>query len=131
MAIIFHPKAGMVLMCDFKGYREPEIIKTRPVAVISPNHLGRPGLVTIVPLSTTAPNPVCAYHYRLLGNPIPGDAAPEVWAKCDLVATVCLDRLDRVQLGRGRYEVGYVSMDQIRAMRIAAAHSFGIEPPAP
>jgi uncharacterized protein YifN (PemK superfamily) len=31
----FTPAAGMVLMCDFMGFRKPEIIKTRPVVVIS------------------------------------------------------------------------------------------------
>lgn len=129
MAITFHPKAGMVLMCDFRGYILPEIIKTRPVAIISPNHLKRPGLVTVAPLSTTAPVPVCEYHYQLKGNPIPGDSATEVWAKCDLVATVSVDRLDRIQIARGRYETGHVSMDQIRAMRLCAARSLGFEPP--
>jgi uncharacterized protein YifN (PemK superfamily) len=129
MAITFFPKAGMVLICDFGGYRVPEIVKARPVAVISPNHMRRPGLVTVVPLSTTAPRPVCDYHHRLTGNPIPGDSATEVWAKCDLVATVSIERLDRIRLGRGRYEVGHVGMEQVRAMRRCAARSFGIEPP--
>lgn len=127
MAITFHPKAGMVLMCSFKGYIKPEIIKTRPVVVISPNHLIRPGLVSIIPLSTTDPEPVCEYHYQLRGNPIPGRASTAVWAKCDLVATVSLVRLDRIKLARGTYQTGSVSMEQVRAMRLAVAKSIGIE----
>src|ERR1044072_1661132 len=110
MALSFHPKAGMVLACDFTGYVLPEIVKTRPVVVVLPNHLNPPGLFTIVPLSTTAPVPVCDYHYRLNGNPIPGENK-EVWAKCDLVATVAGLRLDRIKMGRGVYRVGYVSME--------------------
>jgi len=64
--IQFFPKAGMVLMCDFDGYQVPEIVKTRPVVVVSPNHLIRPGLVSVVPLSLTPPDPVQPYHYQLV-----------------------------------------------------------------
>ena len=106
MPIMFRPKPGHVLYCDFKGYIAPEIVKTRPVVVISPAHLSRVNLVTVVPLSTTAPTPVEGHHYKLLGNPIPGSSAIEVWAKCDLVATVCFDRLDRIKIGRGVYQLG-------------------------
>ena len=86
MAITFHPKPGQVLFCDFSGYVFPEIVKTRPVVVVSPSHLARPGLVTVVPLSTTVPDPVRSYHYKLQGNPVPGSTAAETWAKCDLFA---------------------------------------------
>jgi uncharacterized protein YifN (PemK superfamily) len=127
VAITFHPKAGAVLVCDFRGYIAPEIVKTRPVVVLSPNHVRRPGLVTVVPLSTTAPLHVEPYHYLLQGNPVPGSDADAVWAKCDLLATVSVERLDRKKIGRGRYVVGYVSMDQVRAMRNCAAISFGLE----
>ena len=127
MSITFHPKAGAVLVCDFRGYIEPEIIKTRPVVVISPNHMRRPGLVAVIPLSTTAPLHMEAYHYLLHGNPVPGSDAKVVWAKCDLVATVSIERLDRKKVGRGRYAVGHVSMEQVRAMRRCAAISLGLE----
>ena len=127
MSITFHPKAGAVLVCDFRGYIEPEIIKTRPVVVISPNHMRRPGLVTVIPLSTTAPLHMEDYHYLLHGNPVPGSDAKVVWAKCDLVATVSIERLDRKKVGRGRYAVGHVSMELVRAMRRCAAISLGLE----
>ncbi len=131
MAITFHPKAGMVLACDFRGYIAPEIVKTRQVVVISPNHLLRPGLCTVVPLSTTAPNTICDYHYRIIGNPVPGDTTPEIWAKCDLVAAVSYDRLDRIKLSRGNYIVGNLSMNQVRAIRLAVARSLGLDPADP
>lgn len=127
MAITFHPKAGAVLVCDFRGYVEPEIVKMRPVVVVSPNHLRRPGLVTVIPLSTTPPLYVEAYHYLLHGNPVPGSEAEAVWAKCDLIATVSIERLDRKKVSRGHYAVGYVSMEQVRAMRRCAAISPGLE----
>ena len=124
--IQFYPKAGMVLMCDFDGYRVPEIVKNRPVVVVSPTRLTRHGLTTVVPLSTTAPSPVQPYHYILEGNPIPGNARL-AWAKCDLVATVRYERLDRIRVDRGTYQVGRVSMDQVRAIRNCVAISIGID----
>jgi mRNA interferase MazF len=113
-------------MCDFDGYKSPEIVKTRPVIVISPNHLTRPGLVTVIPLSTTTPNPICDYHFELPGSPFPHDKTP-VWAKCDLPACVSVERLDRVKVSRGKYEVFYVGSDTIRAVRRRAALSFGLD----
>ena len=54
--ITFHPKPGHVLICDFNtGFRPPEMVKKRPVVVISES---RQQLVTVVPLSTTEPNPI-------------------------------------------------------------------------
>ena len=113
-------------MCDFAGFRAPEIVKVRPIVIVSPNHIRRPGLVTVVPLSTTDPDPVEPYHYHLLGAPVPGSPATNVWAKCDLVCSVCVDRLDRIKIGRGRYETGHISMDQVREIRNAVALSIGI-----
>lgn len=84
MALTFHPKPGVVLVCDFAGYVAPEMIKRRPVVVVSPAHLRRPNLLAVVPLSTTPPDPIAPYHYRLSGNPVPGSDATEVWAKCDM-----------------------------------------------
>lgn len=126
MAITIYPKAGMVLVCDFHGYRAPEIIKRRPIVVISPNHLHRPGLCTVVPLSTTPPVPLEGYHVPLPAATVPGGER-DCWAKCDLVATVCRDRLDRVRLGRGEYRIGYVSTEVVNALRRAAALSFGVD----
>jgi len=127
MSLTIHPKAGYVLMCNFAGYVAPEMVKARPIVVVSPNHLRRPGLVSVVPLSTTPPDPVEAYHYKLTGNPVPGSSAGEVWAKCDMLATVSLTRLDRIKIERGRYEIGHVSMDQVRAIRLAVALSLGFD----
>ena len=114
-------------MCDFAGFKAPEMIKRRPVVIISPNHLNRPGLVSVVPLSTTPPDPVESYHYLLKGSPIPGDKSV-VWAKCDMVCTICVDRLDRIKLARGQYKTGNISMDQVRGIRAATAISLGIVP---
>lgn len=71
------------------------MVKVRPVVVISPRR--RSGqLVTVVPLSSTAPVPVDPWHYNLPPGAYPPARGP-IWAKCDMVTTVALERLDRVK----------------------------------
>ena len=59
MALKFHPKPGTILVCDFRqGFRAPEMIKRRPVVVVSPRLRNRTDLCTVVPLSTIEPRPI-------------------------------------------------------------------------
>jgi uncharacterized protein YifN (PemK superfamily) len=125
MAITFHPKAGTVLMCDFSGFRAPEMIKTRPIVIVSPNHLRRAGLYTVVPLSCSAPDPIEAYHYKLKKDPLPYSNA-ESWAKCDMVATVCVDRLERIKVGRGHFKTSAISSEELEAIRNCLKYVLGI-----
>ena len=57
MSIKLHPDQGEVLICDFSGTVPPEIYKRRPVVVLTPGLRRVNRLLTVVPLSTTAPNP--------------------------------------------------------------------------
>lgn len=125
MTLTFHPRAGAVLMCDFDGFRAPEMIKMRPIVIVSPKHLVRPGLYTIVPLSLTAPDPIKEYHYKLSKDPIP-NSNKEVWAKCDMLVTVCVDRLDRFKVGRGLYKTSAVSDEDLAAIRACMRLALGI-----
>lgn len=143
MPLKFQPKARSIVYCDFSGYIAPEIIKRRPVVVLTA-HKRNSKLVTVVPLSTTPPNPVESYHYRLLQNPLPHSTAPEVWAKCDMVAVVSIDRLDLVRTPRGvngkrQYLSLSIGADQFEAIRRGVVHALGLasvvfptpQPPAP
>jgi len=86
-------RAGDVLRCDFHGLIVPEMVKVRDVVVVAPHHQNRQ-LVTIIPLSTTAPETVQPYHYKLPKNPRPGKLPTKpVWAKCDMLYTLSTDRL--------------------------------------
>ena len=125
MAITFHPKAGVVLMCDFSGYIAPEMVKMRPVIIISPNHLMRPGLHAVVPMSTTTPDPVRKYHLELKKNPLPNTTG-SVWVKCDMVATVCTERLDRLKVGRGHYVVKAITEQELKDIRECLKLALGI-----
>jgi len=102
MALSFHPSQRMVLMCDFNtGFQPPEMVKIRPVVVISPKPRRGAQLCIVAPLSATRPNPVEKYHHMLSPDSLPGKfAAKETWAKCDIINTVSLSRLDRVLIGK-------------------------------
>jgi uncharacterized protein YifN (PemK superfamily) len=103
MTILFHPRPGAILLCDYTGFRDPEMVKVRPVVVLSPRLRHRDQLCTVVPLSTTAPFSVENYHCCLaFDQPLPSPwHARECWVKADMLATVGFHRLDRIRLGRG------------------------------
>lgn len=124
MAITFHPKAGVVLMCDFDGYVAPEMVKTRPVIVVSPNHLKRAGLHTVVPMSTTAPDDPQPYHHKMK-NPLT-HIGGEVWVKCDMIATVRTERLDRIKTSRGHYMTTAIKPEELQAIRDCLKYVLGI-----
>lgn len=97
MSLIYVPDAGTIVLCDFStGFRPPEMVKKRPVIIISPPIHNRRDLCTIVPLSTTEPNIMERYHYELIFNPpLPSPFNKEkFWVKCDMVNSVGLWRLD-------------------------------------
>lgn len=96
MPIAFHPHPGTILICDFStGFQPPEMVKVRPVVVLSPRRRTS-DLLTVVPLSSTAPAPRLPWHLELPSGAYPPAHGP-MWAKCDVVVTVALRRLDRVR----------------------------------
>ena len=94
MTIAFQPQAGAVVRCDFRGMIAPEMLKMRDVVVIA-KHKQNAKLVTVVPLSASAPDRPQPYHHQLAADPRPdGDSMHPIWAKCDMVYTVSLERLE-------------------------------------
>jgi hypothetical protein len=44
----FHPEPGTILIRDYTtGFREPEMVKRRPIVTISPRLKRRDGLITV------------------------------------------------------------------------------------
>lgn len=136
MSLFAAPKVGAVVLCIFPNdLAPPEMIKTRPVVIITPQLHGRRDLVGVVPLSTTEPDPMYAHHcevpIRSMPRVLQADAK-RVWAKCDMVYTFSLARLDRFRAGKDRktgkrlYEVGQLDLADVRAIRIGIAAAFGI-----
>ncbi len=97
MTINFHPNPGTILKCDFFGFEAPEMIKTRPIIVVSPRARHGANICTIVPLSTTEPKIVQKWHYKLsLTEPIsPNWPELTVWVKCNMIYTLNNERFDR------------------------------------
>jgi uncharacterized protein YifN (PemK superfamily) len=127
--LTFHPGPGAIVICDFTtGFQPPEMVKARPVVVISPRR--RTGkLATVVPLSSTAPDPVEPWHYCLPAGIYPPARAP-MWAKCDMVATVALGRLDRIKTrdraGNRTYQVFQIPASDLAAILAGVKAALGL-----
>jgi mRNA interferase MazF len=103
MGLRYHPGQGAVVICDYStGFMVPEMVKRRPVIVICKQMKHRPRLCTVVPLSTTRPDPVMNYHAEIeLPFTLPPPfVAKRQWIKGDMINTVSFDRLDLVRLGK-------------------------------
>lgn len=61
MVLNYFPRAGEVLVCDFRGFKIPEIVKPRPVIMVSPRLPYRSEIAAIVPV-----------RGRLIGLPASG-----------------------------------------------------------
>lgn len=132
MALKYQPKEATVLMCDFSGFQVPEMIKVRPVVVLHKHSQNRQ-LVTIVPLSTTAPDHMAGHHV-VLPSYLPGSALT-CWAKCDMIYTVATFRLDRCLVksrqGSGReYMTFTMRPEHFAAVRAAVGFTLGFTYPA-
>lgn len=115
----FFPKKKQVVICNFveaikdsdcplrdsdcplRGFVPPEIIKTRPVVVLSNvTH----GLYIVVALSTTQPKKLKSFHYQIDWDPpLQGwETKPCAWAKGDMIYTVSYKRLRGLQNSQGK-----------------------------
>ncbi len=135
MALPIHPETGAILRCNYAtGFKPPEMVKHRPVIVISPRLRARNGLCTVVPMSCTPPQKPMPYHCEItLPHPLPApfDSAT-CWVKADMLATVGFARLDRFHLkdqyGKRKY-LGYkISPEQLDEVKKCILHALGITP---
>lgn len=123
-------------MCDFsEGFRAPEMVKRRPVLVLSPAFKHRNQLVTVVPLSTTPPEPVCAYHYQLPPKSLPMVSffqRSTTWVKADMIYTVGFHRLSLIQLGtrkpngKRNYFTDRLGREQMRQIYACVLHGLNL-----
>jgi len=123
-----------VLLCDYSrgGFREPEMVKRRPVIVISPRLRYRTGLMTVVPLSTTSPANPAAHHCQVtLPQALPGFPVQACWVKADMIATVSFDRLDmfrtdRDQTGKRKYLTPRISEEDFALVLASIRAALGL-----
>ena len=93
----FQPKPGSVIYCDYAGFIAPEMVKKRPVIVVS-KHKQNSKLITIVPISTTEPIPIHDYHLQMEASFCAIHLnGKKCWVKCDMINVVSLDRLKLVR----------------------------------
>lgn len=127
MAILFFPKAGQVFMCDYSGFKPPEMYKDRPVIVISPKLPYRSEIVTIVPISLTPPVHNLPYVYKLSKNYHPNESDDlDCWAKADMVMNLGVNRLTAFKVGRRKYFTPMLSDADLEAVKSAVIHGLGM-----
>jgi uncharacterized protein YifN (PemK superfamily) len=132
MALPYHPKPGTVVICDYSsGFQPPEMIKRRLAVTISPKLKHRNDLVTVVPLSSSAPQKMENWHCRIeLAIPPPWGDGPR-WAKCDMLATVGYHRLNlphtcHAVTGSRQYVQIELAANVVAELRRAVAHALGL-----
>jgi uncharacterized protein YifN (PemK superfamily) len=135
LALRFHPKQGTLVLVRFdQTFKPPEMVKTRPCIVVSKRIKQRPNLVTVVPLSTTAPAPAMPYHCEIpIEMTLPGRwAADTCWVKGDMIYALSFERVDLFNLGRGSdgrrvYQTETVSERIFRDVRQCVLAGLGIQ----
>jgi uncharacterized protein YifN (PemK superfamily) len=128
MPIQEHPAPGTILICDFSGMKEPEMVKRRPVIVLSPKIVARKGLCTVVAVSTTPPAMQMPYHMQLS---LPAPLSNACWLKGDMVYAMAFQRLDFVRLGKGLdgrriYLYKPLPAATLNAIRCCVLHGLGL-----
>ena len=103
MGLTYHPIRGSIVTVNFEpGFVQPEMVKRRLAVVLSPAIKARPGLCTVIPLSTTAPERQMPYHCTYTASfQMPKSWGNiERWVKGDMVTTVGWHRVDLLLLGK-------------------------------
>lgn len=133
MPIREHPPIGSILLCDFdRGFVAPEMVKRRPVIVISPKIRGRVGLCTVVALSTTEPDPKMPYHTQIDLHPFLPEPMKSMglWVKGDMVNTVGFHRLNFIKTGningKRQYYYSMLKAEQIKLVQECVLKAIGL-----
>ena len=127
MPLAHHPRAGQILVCNFEGFKVPEMVKVRPVMVISPRLPQRNDIVTVVPISLTAPTHNLPFNVRLSKNYHPNEADDlACWAKCDMIMNLGTWRLEGFKVDRRRWETPQATGEDLRAVRHGVLWGLGM-----
>ncbi len=121
-------QAGTVHYLDFDAFEpvEPEMVKSRPVVVVSPRNRREDELVIVVPISSSPPNSFKKFTVRLRHKDLDDDS----WAKCDMPTTVSVHRLRPMRQPRYPGQNApipnvQISGSQLRQVREALIRSVG------
>ncbi|MFD1342186.1 type II toxin-antitoxin system PemK/MazF family toxin [Litorisediminicola beolgyonensis] len=103
MGLEYHPRQGAVIRVRFDdAFEEPEMQKTRLCVVLSKAMKGRGGLVTVVPLSLSAPETPRAFHMQIdIPFRLPERWGERTrWVKGDMIYSAAFSRCDLLRLGK-------------------------------
>lgn len=133
MTVVSHPAPGTVVRVDLsQGFKPPEMVKRRPVIVLSPPISGRQQLCTVVPLSTTRPRVIMPHHMEIrFDPPLPHPfGSPSAWLKGDIVLTIAFHRLrllfDGKQGGQRVYDVRVLPPDVFEQVKNCVRAGIGL-----
>ena len=133
MPIQYHPPRGTLLFCDFDNtFKAPEMIKRRPVIVISPPIKTRSGLCTVVCCSTTMPKIMMPYHAQInLLEPPPVSLSSNFWIKGDMIYTVSFKRLNLIRSGKDasgqrKYYTATLNDEQLNTVCACILHGLNL-----
>lgn len=134
MPIHEHPDKGSILICDYdRGFKCPEMVKPRPVIVLSPKIKARPHLCTVVALSTTPPEPKMPYHEQIDIWPLLPSKyeSTGLWIKGDMVNAVGFHRLNFIRVGKNSggkriYYYHTISDQQMKLVKTCVLRGMGL-----
>jgi mRNA interferase MazF len=134
MPLPFPPNRGEVLICDFQNYMpKGEMVKLRPIIVLSPSIAQRMDIVTVVALSTTQPLTILNYHLEITFDPPYSIKYPSktMWLKGDMIYTMSLSRLSRphsknLSTGQRIYPKRFIDASVMKDVERCVLASLGI-----
>jgi uncharacterized protein YifN (PemK superfamily) len=127
LPVKFVPGPGRIVMCDFTHLKKPEMQKERRAIVVSTKAASGHGRCTVVPVSklpSKEPNP---HHFEFAGGTYPFFHRTEpVWAVCDHIYTVSLERLWAVNIGLKPQPNARISDEHLKAVRASVGTGFDL-----
>ena len=134
MGLSYHPKQGVIVSVDFdRGFVPPEMVKTRLAVVLSKPIQRRKGLITVVPLSLSAPDPPMPYHCQIdIPFELPKSWGQEGrWVKGDMICAVSWARTNLLLLGKDRdgkrrYQTEVLPTDQLSRVQRCVLNGLGL-----
>ncbi len=134
MGLTFHPRTGTIVVCDYHGLIKPEMVKRRlSVVVSSDSDNDRYGLCTVIPLSTTEPDPIKPYHHLITWDvPFPEPYnSPFHWVKGDMIYAMSFERLsmpfvNKDGKGKRNYVNRYLPENQLKEVQKCILYSIDL-----